>query len=201
MVAVITGDVINSRSLNPDIWLDIIKSILKRNKIPSKKWEIFRGDMLQIELDSGKVLSLALELKAAIKEHKDLDLRMSIGIGAINYEASNVIESNGEAYILSGKGFERLKNRTLTIETPWKEFNKRWKVILDLCLMTMNNWTPGSAHLFKSSLQFPGLTQKEIAKKMNRSQSTISEGLSRSGHSEISAMMELFEEEIKVKLE
>ena len=201
MIAVITGDVINSRSVHPEIWLDKIKSILKRNKIHKKKWDIFRGDMFQIEIDSEKVFSLALELKASIKESKNLDLRMSIGIGSLDYVASNVMESNGEVFILSGKGFKKLKNSTLVFETPWEEFNKRWKVIIDLALLTMDSWTPRSAFVFKYTLQFPELTQNEISRKLKKSQSTISEALSRAGQAEIIRMMDLFNQELETKIQ
>lgn len=199
MIGVIIGDVINSRSKSPEIWLDKIKVVLKNNKIPKRRWDIFRGDMFQIEMDITKVMELAIELKASMKEDKDLDLRMSIGIGEKNYVANNVLESNGEAYILSGEEFELLKKKTLRIRTPYKEFNKRWNIILGVALLTMDNWAPITAYVFKTALQNQDKTQKKIAKKLKKSPSTISESLSRAGYDEIIAMIKQFNKELKIK--
>jgi len=196
MIGVITGDVINSRSKSPEIWLNTIKETLKKNKIPKRKWDIFRGDMFQIEVEVIKILALAIELKAAIKEDKYLDLRMSIGIGAEEYTANNVLESNGEAYINSGEEFEILKKTNLKIKTPWKEFNDRWNMIFGIALLTMDNWAPITAEIIKTTLQSQNKTQKEIARILGKSPSSISEGLSRAGHDEIKQMISQFNKEI-----
>ncbi len=198
MIGVITGDVINSRSKSPEIWLNKIKATLKKNKIPKKKWDIFRGDMFQIEVEAIKILALAIELKAAIKEDKYLDLRMSIGIGAKEYTAKNVMESNGEAYIYSGEEFEILKKTNLKIKTPWKEFNSRWNMVFGIALLTMDSWAPITAVIIKTTLQNQNKTQKEIAQILKKSPSSISEGLSRAGYDEIKVMISQFNKEIEL---
>jgi hypothetical protein len=48
-----------------------------------------------------------LLLKATIKQHKALDVRMAIGIGTIDYTSNKVTESNGSAFIR--ECFEGLK--------------------------------------------------------------------------------------------
>jgi len=196
MIGVITGDVINSRSKSPEIWLNKIKDTLKKNKIPRRKWDIFRGDMFQIEVEVIKILALVIELKAAIKEDKYLDLRMSIGIGAKEYTANSVMESNDEAYINSGEEFEILKKTNLKIKTPWKEFNSRWNMIFGVALLTMDNWAPITAEIIKTTLQSQNITQKEIALILKKSPSSISEGLSRAGYDEIKQMISQFNKEI-----
>lgn len=198
MIGVITGDVINSRSKSPEIWLNKIKTTLKKNKIPKRKWDIFRGDMFQIEVEAIKILALAIELKAAVKEDKYLDLRMSIGIGAEEYTAKNVMESNGEAYINSGEEFEKIKKRNLKIKTPWKEFNTRWNMVFGIALLTMDNWAPITAEIIKTTLQNQNKTQKEVARILKKSQSSISEGLSRAGHDEIKQMISQFKKEVTI---
>ena len=200
MVAVITGDVINSSSLSPESWLNSIKSVIERNKISQDKWEIFRGDMFQIEIPPIKAMPFVIELKASLKEDKELDVRMSIGFGAKAYTANSVLESNGEAYIYSGQEFDLLKKKTLKIKTPWELFNIRWNMILDLALLTMDNWAPVTASIFKASLQNQNLTQKEIAKELCKSPSSISEGLSRAGNDQIMNMIKQFNYELEIEL-
>lgn len=194
--SVITGDIVNSRSLSPSIWLKKIKKVLKQNKISSKKWEIFRGDMFQIETLPELALKTALEIKASIKEEKDIDVRIAIGIGTQNYASSKVTESNGEAYINSGICFEGLKKKRLAIKTPWEEFNEEWNIILQLASLIMDNWAPMTAIIFKEGLTHPHLTQKQLAKKLKRTQGTISEGLTRAGFEEINQLLKLFKKQI-----
>jgi hypothetical protein len=49
-----------------------------------------------------------LLLKATIKQHKALDVRMAIGIGTIDYTSNKVTESNGVLSLIQGM-FEGLK--------------------------------------------------------------------------------------------
>jgi len=199
MVGVITGNVVNSRARPPELWLESIKLTLKKNKIPKRKWDIYRGDMFQIEVEAKEVLGIAIKLKASIREERDLDLRMALGIGTVDYISKNVQESNGEAYINSGQAFELLKKNNLKIRTPWIQFNTKWNMILDLASLTMDSWPPITATIFKTVLQKENKTQKEIAQILKKSPSSISEGLKRAGHDEIVAMINQFRLEIEIK--
>lgn len=198
--SVIIGDIVNSRSISPAIWLKTIKKVLNQNKIGIQKWEIFRGDMFQLEINPEIALKIVLEIKASVKELKDIDVRIAIGIGTKNYSSKKVTESNGEAYINSGICFENLKKRRLAIKTPWKEFDEEWNIIFQLASLTMDNWAPKTAIIFKQALTHPELTQKELAKKLNRTQGTISEGLKRAGHEEISQTLQLYKKQITKKV-
>ncbi|RYF21981.1 MAG: transcriptional regulator, partial [Flavobacteriales bacterium] len=78
MKAVITGDIINSRAL-PPIWINTLKSALENLFGKQIKWEIFRGDSFQVELDAKDALINAIYIKACIKTLKNADVRMGIG--------------------------------------------------------------------------------------------------------------------------
>ncbi len=198
---IITGDIVNSRSLAPEVWLNTIKQVFNQSKNGIIKWEIFRGDMFQLETTPELALTLALEIKASIKKHKDIDVRMALGVGTKNYTSQKVTESNGEAYINSGICFEGLKKRRLAIKTPWKTFDEEWNIILKLASLTMDNWAPKTALIFKEALTNPTLTQQTLAKQLQRTQGTISEGLSRAGYEEISQTLILFKKHITEKVD
>lgn len=198
-IGVITGDIVNSIVAPPEDWLGKIKYVFKRNKIPRDQWEIFRGDMFQVEVPVEDILQLALELKATIKQNKNLDVRMSLGIGEKVYEGNPITESNGEAYILSGRGFEKLKKGKLKIESPWHRFNLKWEVIIELSLLTMDNWHPVTARIFATSIQYKD--QKKIANLLGKSQSSISEGLKRAGKKEMNKMLVYFKNDIAKQME
>lgn len=201
LISVLTGDVVNSRNLSPDIWLRTIKKVLRQNKISSKKWEIFRGDMFQIEVDPLNALALAFKIKASIKEEKDIDVRIGIGIGTKSYTSKKVSESNGAAYINSGECFENLKKRRLAILTPWDKWNEEWNLILQLASLTMDNWAAGTAMVFKEAMMNPDLTQKELANSLKRTQGTISEGLKRAGYEELKQTVDFFNKQLSHKIQ
>ena len=50
MTSVITGDIINSKNVEPKIWLPLLKDALNFLESDTRLWEIYRGDSFQIEL-------------------------------------------------------------------------------------------------------------------------------------------------------
>ena len=187
MTSVITGDIINSRDVLTETWLPILKQSFNKIGKTSKTWEIFRGDSFQIEIKHiANALLFAIELKAAIKKIKDLDIRLAIGIGSKNFEASKITEANGEAFVNSGYAFDHLlKKQNLALKTPWKDINEEFEVSLSLSLLIMDNWTVNSAEFVNMYLENPNSTQKVIAKKLAISESSASERRKRAGFDEI----------------
>src|SRR5690606_28096278 len=111
MVAILTGDIADSRKLkNQDEWLVPLKELFSETEGSyPMKWEIYRGDSFQAEISNPEeALMTALRIKAAIKSIKaeKLDVRIAIGIGRKEYQGERITESNGEAYINSGEKFE-----------------------------------------------------------------------------------------------
>jgi len=187
MTSVITGDIINSRDVLAKIWLPILKQSFNKMGETPKTWEIFRGDSFQIEIENiADTLLFAIELKTAIKKIKDLDIRLAIGIGSKNFEATKITEANGEAFVNSGYAFDHsLKKQNLALKTPWKDINEEFEVSLGLSLLIMDNWTVNSAAFVKMYLENPESTQKVIAKKLAISESSASERRKRAGFDEI----------------
>lgn len=200
-IGVIIGDVVNSRSKTPDLWLDKIKTIAKTHKLKKAYWQIYRGDMFQLEVPADQVLDIAIDLKAYIKEDKDVDVRMGVGVGTKDYAGKTVLESNGSAFVHAGKAFDDLQQTTLAILTPWEDFNRYWQIVLDLGLLTMDDWTPAAAQAVRAALAHPDKTQKEIAAELRKSRSSISASLARAGYNEISAMMQMFREALQDKIQ
>jgi hypothetical protein len=56
----------------------------------------------QLVVDPADALVIVLLLKATIKQHKALDVRMAIGIGTIDYTSNKVTESNGVLSLIQG---------------------------------------------------------------------------------------------------
>jgi len=197
MVAVITGDIVNSRENKSEDWLSSLKHALSCYGNSPKDWEIYRGDAFQLKTSLEKSLEACLYIKACIKVHASLDVRMAIGIGNTQDSASKVTEEQGEAFYRSGQCFENLKTNNLAIETGNKDYNRVLNLLFELGLMTFNSWTSTDAKTLKTSLRNTKSTQKEIAEKLNKSPSTVSFSLQKSGYQEIIKLLAYYKDVMK----
>jgi DNA-directed RNA polymerase specialized sigma subunit len=210
MIAIITGDIINSRKINKqDIWIKPLKELLRTWGRSPKQWEIFRGDFFQLELkDPAMALNAALRIKALIrsidtsegnKRISDLDVRMAIGIGSKDYGASRISESNGSAFVLSGEKFEKLKKEklTLALNSPWKTFDKEINLYLKLACIQMDKWTISSGEFMEMLLRYPNKTQTEIGVILGIEQNSVSGRWSRANAQEIIEVEQMFKEKLK----
>ena len=177
MVAVITGDIINSEAQDVSKWLSALKGYLMGFGRSPEDWEIYRGDEFQLRVNREEALKVAIHLKSIIKSIKYLDVRISIGLGLESYIANRVSESNGPVYSLSGRNFDTIKQTgiNLTIATGHDFYDHTLNLILKLALDFMDNWSTVSAEIVALALQYPQATQKEIAKKLGIQQSAVSQ--------------------------
>lgn len=197
MVAVITGDIINSRNVNSEIWLPKLKEYFSKIILDIEKWEIYRGDSFQIEVDPENALEIAICIKALIKSNSKIDVRMSIGIGEKNFKGKKITESYGTAYINSGESFEKIKNNTLILKSPFQEFDDYLNPILRLLSFIGNNWKPVTSETMFYTLMHRELLQKEIAERLSKDKTTVNKALKRGGYDEIIEIIDLYSKKIK----
>jgi small nuclear ribonucleoprotein (snRNP)-like protein len=185
MTSIITGDIINSRNIETQHWMPILKSILNKYGIEPLQWEIYRGDSFQLEVHPTEALLVAIYIKASIRSIEELDVRLAIGIGEKTYVSDKITASNGTAFINSGECFEGLKKSILAIKSPFSDFDMYMNLMLDLAQLTMNNWTQKSSEIVKIAIENPNATQKQMAKWLNKTQSSVSKSLKIAGFDEI----------------
>lgn len=204
-VAVITGDIINSRLIdNQDVWLSPLKKIFKEFGKSGKKWELYRGDSYQLEIPQPEeALLTAIRIKATIRCIKGIDVRQAIGIGEKNFESSKMAESNGEAFIYSGEQFDSLikDKQTLAIRTANNAINQELNLMLRLGLIAMDSWTVGAAEVVKYSIENPDLNQNGLADLLGIAQSSVSERQRRAHLSEIMELESFYRDMMKRELE
>ena len=198
MVAVITGDIIQSRKTSIEIWLPKLKAVLNGYGKTPNDWEIFRGDSFQLVTTPEQALYVSMVIKAELKKMDNINVRMGIGIGEMDFKTNNVTESNGSAFVHSGSCFDGLKKQTLAIETPWEDWNKTFLVMIDLATLTIDRWSDKTAEVMAEKLKNPSMSQKEIAEKLNKKgQGNISESLKRGGYDELNQLLNYYQETIK----
>lgn len=210
MIAIITADIINSRKLvNQEIWIAPLKKLLATYGPTPKKWEIFRGDYFQVEIEDPKEALLAsLKIKALIKsiitseEQKkisSIDVRMAIGIGTKEYESKRISESNGTAFINSGEKFEKLKKEktTLAIQSSFPNFDYEMNLYLKLATIQMDSWTANSAALFTTLFEDPEKKQVEIGTILGIGQNSVSGRFKRAHVDEILELDKMYRYKLK----
>lgn len=196
MVAVLTGDVINSREGEVQNWLQKLKAVLNLYGDSPIKWEMYRGDSFQLLISPEDALKAAIHIKAVIKTAHNKDVRIGIGLGEESHSAEKIAESNGTAYVYSGDAFESLKKQTLAIKSDYPLIDESLNVMVKLALLTANNWSSTVAQVITSTIENPTKNQKEIAKLLNKSQSSVSEALKRGGYEEIMNLIQYYQKRI-----
>lgn len=193
MVAVITGDIIGSRTLDEG-WMEQLKVALSSFS-KQVKWEIFRGDSFQAVVEKSDALLFAIYIKATMKMLKNGDVRLAIGLGKIKEEIKKVAETQGEAFVNSGQVFDGLKTN-MAIKSNYPRFDSEINLMLKLALVPMDAWGQTAAELVKLAIANRNVKQSELAKLSGRSQSSVSEALKRAHFAEIMELETYFREKV-----
>ncbi|WP_244428752.1 SatD family protein [Flavobacterium sp. B17] len=133
MIAVITGDIINSQQADTEVWITRLKSLLENWGSAPNTWEIYRGDEFQFKCNIDDVFWRFLAIKSLIKSQENLDVRIAIGIGEENFSSDKITESNGTAYVHSGRLLNDLKNdgHTVSIKTSNDSVDRDLNILLN----------------------------------------------------------------------
>lgn len=215
--AVITGDIINSTLLNEDENNQLIKGLEKiiseLGKTDELQGEIFRGDSIQCLLQKPKnALKTALLIKTYVKgmissktKKYDListvnktnrnpvyDIRLAIGIGEVQSEKEKLSVSQGEAFNLSGRLLDEMKNKqTIAIKTNDK-YNNEFETSFKLLDFILSNTTQNQCEVIYYKLS--GKTEQEISEIIGIQQSAINQRSISSGWNAIYSSIQRFEE-------
>ena len=182
MIAVISGDIINSGNIASSKLMKTLKDFLKKYGSSPRNWEIFRGDQFQLELTKPEeAFLLCVQLKALIKQLGNIDVRIAIGIGEKTYSAPKITQSNGSAFVHSGRKFDLLKkeNINLAIQTDDEIFDAEMNLFFRFALVFMDEWSAVSCEIVHTLLSYPEKNQSEIAEILGINQSAVSQRIRR----------------------
>jgi len=207
MIAVLTGDIVGSTHQDKSKWLPALKAGLNDWGKEGVDWEVYRGDEFQLKLNTPEqALTAAFRIKAQLKALAETEVRIAIGIGpekaqdqGDKTQKTALTESNGPAFILSGRKLDEIKNKRihLAVATDQEAWDREWNLILQWALLSADNWSAGSAEIVDLALSHPTLSQTEMANRLKVAQSAISQRIKRSGYDLLEQTLELFKEKIK----
>ncbi len=199
MIAIITGDIINSGASEGSEWMPLLKNYLSKIGKAPQDWEIYRGDEFQIRTTPEKALHAVIYIKALLKSMKGMDVRLAIGIGKETFKGNSVSESNGTAYQYSGRMFETLKEHkiNLALASGNNEYDQTLNLMLKLGLDFMDGWTKVSAEIITLALENPEASQQKLALKLRIRQSAISQRKKRARLDLVLELLEYYAQTIK----
>ncbi|KQS92387.1 SatD family protein [Chryseobacterium sp. Leaf394] len=198
MIAVITGDIINSQHADTEVWITKLKNLLAKWGNSPHTWEIYRGDEFQIKCSIDDVFWRFLAIKSLIKSQENLDVRMAIGIGEENFSSEKITESNGTAYVNSGRLLNDLKSdgHTVSIKTSNDSLDRDLNILLKWSSKDFDSWTMATSEIIHEMIINPDNTQDDLAKKFTISQSSVSQRLKRANYELIVETNQYFKKKI-----
>lgn len=193
--AVITADIVNSTRLSKAETKKLMKSLLAL--LQEHKYEFFRGDSFQVYVKSpADALSLLLQMRtAAMKLPTETsmpvaDIRASLAIGAVKLPIKDLRTAADEAFILSGRTFDKMKpgqRLTITCNEKNQTANLGLGVVAQFIDYLFQRLTTRQASVVAELLM--KRTQTETARKLKKSQATIHKHIQSAGWPEIEKLL------------
>lgn len=187
MKGIITADVVGSTKI-PLEKREILPNTLQElagelQKFSVLKLEMYRGDSFQVVVDSyEKTVLIAVLLRMGLMRKSPdseylIDARMSIGIGEVGFESQSVGQSDGEAFVFSGRAFEKMGKKRLVIQTADTKVNEELTVLVSVLDELLSDLSLSKSETVFEYLLYPDATQTDIAARLRKSQPTINVAL------------------------
>jgi hypothetical protein len=179
-VAVITADVVNStrfRSDQTSAWLNNLLTELRSD--PTFDWalkpEVYRGDSFQGVIRKPEdALRLAILTRVIMRSNnKGTDLRIAIGIGGVDHLTERAGTSDGEAFRLSGRLADQIRDRKAKIGFALTSPAPALDSSMDLLETLIEGWTAAQCEVVYGLLMNRNISQ--IAETLSISQSAASQ--------------------------
>ncbi len=202
IIGVITGDLINSSGLTKEQKINMLTGMncfLENNQDVLLPLQFYRGDSFQLMVKKEKAAMITVIIEAVILSTTGTRARISIGIGAASkIIPGNVLQSEGEAFQLSGHQLDKMKEdgRLLKIAIDSLQFQPILASTFYLAESIIWSWKPGQAAVIS---MIPGSkTQKEIAEKLNITGAAVSKALKSGKWAAIEDFLNGYEETLKM---
>jgi hypothetical protein len=186
LYGILTGDIVDSRKLTAENRELLYKELLQFLKKIRGPWlvnyDLYRGDSLQCDIsDPQKSLRVALMIKCFLKSYRTegltapMDIKLSIGIGEVDFEPKSFSLADGEAFVYSGRELDKMKKtgQYLLMKTRDTDFNAFADASIVLLDAIMQSYTYNQAEVILYKLQ--GLKETDIARMLHITQPAVSQ--------------------------
>jgi len=186
IVAVITGDIIKSQKLEATDYEKMlytlestIRTLISKSK---SSFDIFRGDSFQIIFQKSiDAIKAAIIIRLALKTAKpSFDARQSIGIGGVMSLRNDVKSSIGEAFVLSGRGLDKMKGKFISITSGNAGLQSKVELLTKFLDAIISNLTLNQAEVLLCYLTSEDKSHSTIASLTGKNRSNVTKLLNAS---------------------
>lgn len=196
---VITADIVNSGITSPQQLAKRLEESICSAQ-PEAIVFFYRGDSFQVYVPNAFEayrLALKLRIEAILFENSSpaahTDLRISIGIGTVSLPITELATAQGEAFVLSGRGFDALEKTDRRLKMHCSHIPSR--IALEaISLFTdylFRSLTIKQAAVLNHLLDHR--TQFETALLLKKSQSTVNKHARNMGWRQMEELMDLYD--------
>lgn len=185
MKGIITADVIGSTKMDPkqrSTLPEILDKLAEELQVISPLWlEMYRGDSFQVlveDYEKAPLIAVLLRMglmRKSVDEKQKIDARVSVGIGSVSYLADMLGKSDGEAFLLSGRAFERISKKSLIVVTPDESLNAELAVYVTILDELLAGVSSARSKTIFAHLMHPELTMDKLGKSLGISKQAVSQ--------------------------
>jgi hypothetical protein len=209
--AIIVGELAESAKVRQDLLgkiPDLIRSAsteVNRHLDPGEQIHV---EIIRMDQFIGKSESPATALKSLLmlasqfrfSSYRSLrirkELRLSLGLGPVEYEQQQLRESDGTAIRAAAEGLEGMKrNQRLSIRTPERAISEEFEVSCYFMDILIHDWSDEQAEAVFLSLT--GMNQMQISEVLGISQPAVNRRLKAAHHDAILKFIDRYEKLIR----
>lgn len=186
MTGIITADIVESTKMDVEV-RNALPEILNKmadslREVTSLRLEMYRGDSFQIVVDDyakapfvAVLMRIGLMRNSCMANMRKLDARVSVGIGKVSYLADTIGKSDGEAFVLSGRAFDKLGKKRLVVVTSDEKVNSELAVYESILDELLSDVTCARSRTIFAHLLNPELTMEKIGHSLGMSKQAVSQ--------------------------
>jgi hypothetical protein len=194
---VLTGDVVNSTSIPAFKAERLLKELA--GELTPYVVSFYRGDSFQVFIEDPKkslrtalicrALAISMTEPGAVRS----DVRVSVGIGKVQLPVQMPDIARGEAFMLSGRGLDKIEGteQRISIYSSHEIADIGFDIMANYIDSIFNKMTSKQAVVLLDLLK--GQNQQDVALKLDRSKSTISQLVSAGRWPEVEKLLQQFE--------
>lgn len=197
--AVITADIVNSSLLGKGALNSLLKSLEKLFRANNISFDFYRGDSFHALCDVSFALKAVCLLRTNAIQFSEkegetgIDIRLAIGIGKIDEPIRDLGTAKGEAFLLSGREMDKLEKTgpRLSIRCMDAVADTGLSAIALFTDYILSKMTIKQAEVIHQLLS--GSTQVEVAKKLQKTQSTVNKHAGAANWNELARLIDIYE--------
>ncbi|MCQ8876435.1 hypothetical protein NQT69_00075 [Pseudoalteromonas shioyasakiensis] len=200
MIAVISGDLINSQKIPKHQYDDMLYLLDQSLRFIANKfsgqYSVYRGDALQIQLpDPRDVCSAAILLYLQLKS-ANYSLRQSMAIGQLDNPRADIKTATGSAYTLSGQGLDTL-NQLLILQIEHSSLDASFALNIDLINVLLDKISQKQANALFHYLTAVNNSHSQLAKELQTSRENVTKLLNLANYQLIERFLNYSKEAIQ----